>query len=132
MQYVNTILAITVLIIINLVKAELIDEMVAAAMSCTNEFPDIKEDILNLFDGKIEYHNADDEYKCYVKCIMETQGSFVNGSLNIRALHKNIHDDPGSRGYEEMVQKKAEICQLEVGINDCDTAFKIALCLSEK
>ncbi|XP_013099583.1 general odorant-binding protein 56h [Stomoxys calcitrans] len=129
MKNLNIIILIFVAIALNISKALLKDEMKAAASTCRKEFPNVKTDIDDIFHGKIREKYDDDEFKCLVKCMMERQGSFVNGTLQRTSLLKYAKKDPLFNDYPPELLETIEKCSLMKGANDCETAFKMIACL---
>ncbi|XP_059222174.1 general odorant-binding protein 56h-like [Stomoxys calcitrans] len=117
---------------LNISKAFLLDELKVAASICREEFPDVKGDIYELFDGRMDANSDDDEFKCFVKCMVERQGSLVNGTIDITALLKDAKTGPLPNDYPPELVKMVEKCSLEKGANDCETAFKMVICVCNK
>lgn len=66
--------------------------------------------------------------KCHVKCVLEKEHILKNGMLDTEALIKGALQIPALKNHEDEIRKTAEKCKNEKGVNDCDTAFKLAKC----
>lgn len=74
---------------------------------------------------------ANENLKCYTKCLMEKQGHLTNGQFNADALVATLRDIPQMRDKMEEITSGINACKDIKGTNDCDTAFKVTMCLKE-
>ncbi|KAH8401925.1 hypothetical protein KR009_008715 [Drosophila setifemur] len=74
---------------------------------------------------------AKESLKCYTKCLMEKQGHFANGQFNAQALLDMLKNVPQVKDKMEEITSGVNACKDNKGTNDCDTAFKITMCLKE-
>lgn len=74
---------------------------------------------------------ANENLKCYTKCLMEKQGHMTNGQFNADALVATLRDIPQMRDKMEEITSGINACKDIKGTNDCDTAFKVTMCLKE-
>ncbi|KAH8258032.1 hypothetical protein KR038_004862 [Drosophila bunnanda] len=75
--------------------------------------------------------NAKENLKCYTKCLMEKQGHLVNGQFNAQALLDTLKNVPQMKDKMDEITSGVNACKDMKGTNDCDTAFKITMCLKE-
>ncbi|XP_037714451.1 general odorant-binding protein 56h [Drosophila subpulchrella] len=75
--------------------------------------------------------NAKDNLKCYTKCLMEKQGHLTNGQFNAQALLDTLKKIPQIQDRLEEISSGVNACKDIKGTNDCDTAFKVTMCLKE-
>ncbi|XP_016941860.3 general odorant-binding protein 56h [Drosophila suzukii] len=75
--------------------------------------------------------NAKDNLKCYTKCLMEKQGHLTNGQFNAQALLDTLKNIPQIQDRLEEISSGVNACKDIKGTNDCDTAFKVTMCLKE-
>uniref|UniRef100_A0A1I8P5Z4 Uncharacterized protein n=1 Tax=Stomoxys calcitrans TaxID=35570 RepID=A0A1I8P5Z4_STOCA len=114
------------------VQADWLSDVIHYSELCETQFPTAKENIEKMFKGELKAINADDTLTCFVKCIMEKQGTFVRGTFSMPGLMKITELDKSLKEIQAPILQKGEACRYEKGENDCETAFKIALCMSEK
>ncbi|XP_064536535.1 general odorant-binding protein 56h [Drosophila montana] len=76
-------------------------------------------------------NNPNENLKCYAKCLMEKQGHLVNGQFNADALLNSLKDVPQMKDKMSEISSGVNACRNIKGTNDCDTAFKISMCLKE-
>ncbi|XP_034650883.1 general odorant-binding protein 56h [Drosophila subobscura] len=69
--------------------------------------------------------------KCYTKCLMEKQGHLVNGQFNAQALLDTLKNVPQIKDKMDEITSGVNACKDIKGTNDCDTAFKVTMCLKE-
>ncbi|KAH8270844.1 hypothetical protein KR018_006825, partial [Drosophila ironensis] len=72
-----------------------------------------------------------DNLKCYTKCLMEKQGHFANGQFNAQAMLESLKNVPQIKDRMEEITSGVNACKDIKGTNDCDTAFKVTMCLKE-
>lgn len=75
--------------------------------------------------GSLE--NPSQNLKCFYRCIMEKMGIMKEGKLLddkvAEMFNKNQNKDDALHVYNE--------CKSMKGANDCDTAFKVTMCLDK-
>ncbi|EDV36851.1 Odorant-binding protein 56h [Drosophila ananassae] len=69
--------------------------------------------------------------QCYTKCLMEKQGHLTNGQFNAQALINTLKDVPQFADKMDEITSGVNACKDIKGTNDCDTAFKVTMCLKE-
>uniref|UniRef100_A0A1A9ZAN8 Uncharacterized protein n=1 Tax=Glossina pallidipes TaxID=7398 RepID=A0A1A9ZAN8_GLOPL len=69
--------------------------------------------------------------KCYMKCVMEKQGHFKNGALLEEAVIKSVESSPADHNDQSQMAAIVKECKKEIGSNECETAFKVSMCLRE-
>ncbi|KAH8279233.1 hypothetical protein KR026_004561, partial [Drosophila bipectinata] len=69
--------------------------------------------------------------QCYTKCLMEKQGHLVNGQFNAQALINTLKEVPQFADKMDEITSGVNACKDIKGTNDCDTAFKVTMCLKE-
>ncbi|XP_060657585.1 general odorant-binding protein 56h [Drosophila sulfurigaster albostrigata] len=74
---------------------------------------------------------TNENLKCYTKCLMEKQGHMVNGQFNADALLNTLRNVPQMKDKMDEITSGVNACKDLKGTNDCDTAFKITMCLKE-
>lgn len=83
------------------------------------------EDVGKLRSGSIE--NPSQNLKCFNRCILEKMGVMKEGKLQddkvTDIFNKNQNKDDAIHTYNE--------CKSMKGENDCDTAFKVMMCLDK-
>ncbi|EDV55257.1 general odorant-binding protein 56h [Drosophila erecta] len=75
--------------------------------------------------------NAQENLKCYTKCLMEKQGHFANGQFNAQAMLDTLKNVPQIKDKMDEISSGVNACKDIKGTNDCDTAFKVTMCLKE-
>ncbi|XP_068145257.1 general odorant-binding protein 56h [Drosophila tropicalis] len=75
--------------------------------------------------------NAKENLKCYAKCLMEKQGHMANGQFDAQALLNTLKNVPQMKDNMDEITSGVNACKDIKGSNDCDTAFKITMCLKE-
>lgn len=79
------------------------------------------------FEGKdVQFGET---FKCHIKCVLEKEHIFQNGTLDVDGFIKHSLEMATLKGREDELQKIADECIVENGVNDCDTAFKLGKCL---
>lgn len=116
----------------NYFKSDFLDDIIENGKACQREFPISLENFDNFFKGDIDPAEANDIFKCFVKCIMEKDGSFSNGSFVLPMYVESLKQLNVPEDVLVALQKAGEECKIESGSNECDTAFKIAVCINEK
>ncbi|TDG53181.1 hypothetical protein AWZ03_000724 [Drosophila navojoa] len=86
---------------------------------------------LKEFMGSGMNGNANENLKCYSKCLMEKQGHLVNGQFNAEALLNTLKNVPQMKDKMTEITSGVNACKDMKGTNDCDTAFKVFMCLKE-
>ncbi|XP_017051033.1 general odorant-binding protein 56h [Drosophila ficusphila] len=87
---------------------------------------DLKEFMTSGMQG-----NASENLKCYTKCLMEKQGHLANGQFNAQALLDTLKNVPQFKDKMEEIASGVNACKDMKGTNDCDTAFRVTMCLKE-
>lgn len=100
--------------------------------ACRKEVSITKEDLSNLYKGYLDDDAANDNFKCFVKCTMDKEGSFSNGSFNTFRFIKNSKNIPVLKEHQTEVLNAVEQCKSLNGTSDCDTAFQITRCLRQR
>uniref|UniRef100_A0A1I8Q062 Odorant binding protein n=2 Tax=Stomoxys calcitrans TaxID=35570 RepID=A0A1I8Q062_STOCA len=124
--------AFLMVVAIGTVKANFSDDMKALFEACSANFPNFQGDIVKLFKIEMGMEPADDASKCYIKCIMEKEGTFVNGTFNMDEFIKIHKEHPVLKDHLDEVIERAKNCSALKGVNDCDAAYKIGTCLSHR
>ncbi|XP_011293220.1 general odorant-binding protein 56h [Musca domestica] len=75
------------------------------------------------------YANVTENFKCSMKCVLEKEGIMKNGTFDDKTFEKKALSVSLLKGQEKQVIQAAEKCKNIKGSNDCDTAYKIVLCL---
>lgn len=83
------------------------------------------EEIGKLRSGNVD--NPSHNMKCFSRCIMEKMGIMKEGKLLddkvMEIFNKNQNKDDAVHTYNE--------CKSMKGANDCDTAFKVTMCMDK-
>lgn len=79
----------------------------------------------------LKANEANTNMKCMMKCMMEEQGVLKNGVFDAERAIKEIIKNPEVRGHEVELIESVNGCKAEKGATDCDTAFKIIMCMEE-
>lgn len=74
---------------------------------------------------------ANANIKCMLKCMMEKRDLFQNGVFDGEKAFTEFIKSPENKGQEAGIKEAINVCKTEKGANDCDTAFKITMCLHE-
>lgn len=64
-----------------------------------------------------------------MKCVLEKEHIFKNGTLDEDAYIKHSQENPALYTHDDDIHKIIEECKSVKGANECDTTFKIAKCL---
>ncbi|XP_075167110.1 general odorant-binding protein 56h-like [Haematobia irritans] len=99
---------------------------------CQQEVPSTKEEIQNFLKSNMDPANATDSIKCHSKCVLEKQGVFSRGVFDEKAFLKLAENSTISEKRKNEIMKVIEECKIQRGTDDCETAFKITMCLQSK
>nr|AMZ03624.1 odorant binding protein 4 [Carpomya vesuviana] len=107
------------------------EEMEKFHKACIAESNTTEDEFKKFFDNGMKASDATNNIKCHMKCLMEKQGIFKNGVYNAEAGLKLLLSIPAISGHENEIKQAVNSCKNERGANDCDTAFKISMCIKE-
>ncbi|XP_030378718.1 general odorant-binding protein 56h [Scaptodrosophila lebanonensis] len=97
---------------------------------CMQETQVTEADLKDFMAGGMQA-NAKENLKCYAKCLMEKQGHMANGQFNAQALLDTLKKVPQMKDNIDEITSGVEACKNIKGTNECDTAFKVTMCLKE-
>ncbi|XP_054089111.1 general odorant-binding protein 56h-like [Zeugodacus cucurbitae] len=100
-------------------------------MLCMFETNVTESELRKFLTNGIKASEANLKLKCMMKCMMEKQGMFNNGVYNATRAIQEMTSLPEMKGREDDIKKSVNGCKTEKGVNECDTAFKITMCLLE-
>ncbi|XP_075168344.1 general odorant-binding protein 56h-like [Haematobia irritans] len=106
-----------------------IQSVVKMVEECDNEIHLPKEEQNPIFKEGIGFPNASETFKCYMKCIVEKQGTLKNGTLDVEQFLELNRESPLMRDYMAELPQKIEKCTHISNATDCETAFKLIECL---
>lgn len=92
---------------------------------CTDKEKPNQAEIDQIFNGKLTTNPADNT-KCFMKCVVEKPGVFKDGNFvddKVKALYSAAPN-------KDFIWKIYEGCKVQKGANDCDTVFKVRLCMA--
>ncbi|XP_034477382.1 general odorant-binding protein 56h [Drosophila innubila] len=115
--------------------------LMAAVVQCDPNFPQLMKqcmeetkmseaELKDFMTGGMK-STANENLKCYSKCLMEKQGHMVNGQFNSDALLNTLKNVPQMKDKMDEITSGVNACKDMKGTNDCDTAFKVTMCLKE-
>ncbi|XP_011209038.2 general odorant-binding protein 56h [Bactrocera dorsalis] len=79
----------------------------------------------------LKANEANANIKCMAKCLMEKREVLKKGVFDPEKVYADLIRLPELKGLEDQIKEAINICKTEKGANDCDTAFKITMCLRE-
>lgn len=102
--------------------------------ACRQVVPVTDDEMQTFVKSNLDPTKATDAIKCHSKCVLEKQGFFSHGSFDDQAFIKSTQSNPALKDRQTEVSKAVEECKKESTgeANDCDAAFKAALCLRSK
>lgn len=89
------------------------------------------EELKKFFQNGMKYDAAKENIKCHTKCLMQKHGVWKNGAFDAEAKAKELMQIPKLKEHEVQIKQALSNCKNEKGANECDTAFKITMCLKE-
>uniref|UniRef100_A0A1A9X127 Uncharacterized protein n=1 Tax=Glossina brevipalpis TaxID=37001 RepID=A0A1A9X127_9MUSC len=104
------------------------DDFEKILKSCRQDVPINDNDLRTLNSSPNDVSEA---VKCYMKCVMEKQGHFKNGMLLEEAVIESLQSSPDGQNDQNQMFAAVHECKTEKGTNECDTAFKVSMCLRE-
>ncbi|NP_001298145.1 general odorant-binding protein 56h-like precursor [Stomoxys calcitrans] len=114
----------------SLVKADLKGDLEKLNKVCAEQSKATSEE-LNAFFGKgMREEDVTDAVKCHVKCIMEQNGHYKDGSVDQEHVLKTLDAIPSLQDHMKDITAALEDCKNEKGTDECDTAFKITACFN--
>ncbi|XP_013111840.2 general odorant-binding protein 56h-like [Stomoxys calcitrans] len=99
---------------------------------CQKEVPQSEQDLQNFIKSNMDLAKATNAVKCHSKCILEKQGLFPKGVFDEKAFLNLTLNSSDLKDYHAEVVKAIDECKKEKGADDCETAFKINMCLRSK
>ncbi|XP_011180831.2 general odorant-binding protein 56h [Zeugodacus cucurbitae] len=99
--------------------------------ACMDEAKVTEEELKQFFQNGMKADEAKENIKCHTKCLMQKQGIWKDGVFNADAKVKELMQMPKLKGHEAEITQAMNNCKNEKGANECDTAFKITMCLKE-
>ncbi|ALC42768.1 Obp56h [Drosophila busckii] len=97
---------------------------------CMEETKTAESDLKDFMSGGMQ-SNASENLKCYAKCLMEKQGHMVDGQFKADAMLATLNNVPQMKDKMAEITSGVNACKDMKGSNDCDTAFKVTMCLKE-
>ncbi|XP_005185236.1 general odorant-binding protein 56h [Musca domestica] len=103
------------------------DAILNAMKQCNDKFPVSQEEMEKLMH---EVHDdVSDNFKCHIKCIMELEETFENGTFVDENFVKEVMEVPLLKDHQADIKTATDECKKQHGLNDCDTAYEIAMCI---
>ncbi|XP_018794661.1 PREDICTED: general odorant-binding protein 56h-like [Bactrocera latifrons] len=100
-------------------------------LACLIEAHVTEADLKKFLSNGLKANEANANIKCMEKCIMEKREIIKKGVFDPEKAYAEIIRMPELKGQEDHIKEAINVCKTEKGANDCDTAFKIAMCLEE-
>ncbi|XP_075167109.1 general odorant-binding protein 56h-like [Haematobia irritans] len=119
---------VLVLVVLSVVKADLNEERDKVHAVCAEESKATPEELNAFFGMGMPEEHITDAIKCHVKCVMEQNGYYNDGSLNPENVLKSIEVVPSLHEHMDDIAAAIESCKNEKGNDECDTAFKLMTC----
>ncbi|XP_050324572.1 general odorant-binding protein 56h-like [Bactrocera neohumeralis] len=79
----------------------------------------------------LKANEANANIKCMAKCMMEKREMIKKGVFDPEKAYAEIIRIPELKGQGDLIKEAINVCKTEKGANECDTAFKITMCLRE-
>nr|AKI29012.1 odorant binding protein 56h [Bactrocera dorsalis] len=99
--------------------------------ACMDEAKVTDEQMRQFFQNGMKASDATENIKCQMKCMMQKQGIWKDGVFDADAKIKELVQNPKFKGKEADLTKAINNCKNEKGANECDTVFKISMCIKE-
>ncbi|XP_037952524.1 general odorant-binding protein 56h-like [Teleopsis dalmanni] len=103
----------------------------ANIMKCMEETKISRDELKAFYANGSKSADAKDNIKCYMKCMMEKMGHLKNGVFDDASAARSLKNWPQLKDHQAEVDEAIQDCKKEKGANDCETAFKITMCLKE-
>ncbi|XP_037953320.1 general odorant-binding protein 56h-like [Teleopsis dalmanni] len=98
---------------------------------CYTESSVTKDQMTAFVNSGMKEQLATNEVKCFIKCVMEKHGAFKNGQFIAQEYAALLKSVPTYKDRAVDIDKAIKECNNLKGANDCDTAHKIATCITE-
>ncbi|XP_011180911.1 general odorant-binding protein 56h-like [Zeugodacus cucurbitae] len=109
-------------------RRELINIYELACMADTNV---TESEFRKFITNGMKANEATSDIKCMIMCVMEKRGILKKGTFDTERAYKEIMIVGELKGHEDEIKEAVHNCKAEKGCHDCDTAFKITMCLQE-
>ncbi|XP_073846516.1 general odorant-binding protein 56h-like [Musca autumnalis] len=113
------------------VKADYDEDVQKAIKTCEVEVPVKEEEMETFLKSKMDPSTATKDIKCQGKCIFEKQGFFVKGVFDEKAFIESTLKHPALKDRQTEVAKAVDLCKSKTGVDECETAFIIGMCLRD-
>ncbi|XP_017486156.1 PREDICTED: general odorant-binding protein 56h-like, partial [Rhagoletis zephyria] len=100
-------------------------------IACLSESNTTEDEVKKFVENGMKANEATNNIKCHFKCWLEKKGIFNKSVYNADAAIKQLMKIPAMSGHEIEVKQAVNRCRNERGASDCDTAFKIFMCIKE-
>ncbi|XP_005185238.2 general odorant-binding protein 56h-like [Musca domestica] len=95
--------------------------------ACEQEHPLDSDEVIDF--GEDPANNVNDHVKCFLECLFKKQNILKNGIVDVKALIKSLEIYPSFKSRNHQVLQAVDNCHTERGPNDCETAYKLMMCL---
>ncbi|XP_073845316.1 general odorant-binding protein 56h-like [Musca autumnalis] len=95
--------------------------------ACEAEHPLDSDELIDF--GEDPVNKSTDNIKCFLKCLYEKQNVLKHGIVDVKALLKSLEMYPSFTSRNRQVLQAVDDCQTQHGANDCETAYKLMICL---
>ncbi|XP_004517804.1 general odorant-binding protein 56h [Ceratitis capitata] len=99
--------------------------------ACLDESKVSDDELKQFFQNGMRASDATENIKCHNKCMMQKMGIFKDGVFDADAKMKELMQNPSMKGHEAEIKQALNDCKNEKGANECDTSFKITMCLKD-
>lgn len=92
------------------------------------EMKDVKDIMKQLEAGEELDADLQNKVGCAVKCVMEKNGVWKDGGIDIAAVEEKMSEFPKNDHGTEAIQE----CSAKKAADDCETAYQIMMCMKSK
>uniref|UniRef100_A0A2Y9D4P1 Odorant binding protein n=1 Tax=Stomoxys calcitrans TaxID=35570 RepID=A0A2Y9D4P1_STOCA len=115
-------------VIQSLAKSESQLEPQAIILECQQQLGITLEELRPFLKGNWNSSTTSYKLKCFIKCILQREGSMANGAIILSIAQANALTHPLLKDNPVEVLEKIEECIAKGGEDECDKAFEFTKC----
>ncbi|XP_061388182.1 general odorant-binding protein 56h-like [Musca vetustissima] len=111
-----------------IVKANLTEELEKHAEVCTEQSKATAEELEKYFENGMKEEDATGPVKCHIKCMMEQNHFFNDGSFVAEEMLKYLEAKDSMKDHLDEVASVISACNNEKVEHDCEGAYMLMKC----